>query len=160
MLREKKATRPSSIVFSGDVGDSLIQALYRHPRLLIFNSGGGCVYDMLAAVDFLQKNPTTILVTGACFSAAMAVLLAGHRRLATPMARFLVHPGSVDLEAGRNLAGVELERGELAHLEKVYLDILETRTKRTRLWWAKKVRESHYFGVEEALRYGVIDDVT
>jgi ATP-dependent protease ClpP protease subunit len=133
--------------------------LHRHPNLLVLSSNGGDVYTMCACIDLLSIVDVTIIATGACFSAAVPILGMGRKRSATRLTRFLVHPGKAPLDAERILADVERERDELARLEKIYAEVLGQCTRRSASWWAKKSDQCWAFGVEEALKVGLIDEI-
>lgn len=158
--RARTESPSSNVVWAGDIDGKFLEMLItKHPTRILLFSGGGCMYSMTAALDYLQACPTEMVATGCCMSAAVPILAAGSARLATANTRFMVHPGSAALEADRTLVQIRNESEELERLENLYLDLLAARTKKDRRWWERRCDESFYFGAPEALSIGLIDAI-
>lgn len=99
-----------------------------------------------------------IVATGACFSAAIPIVACGHRRFATRRTRFYLHPSRLE-GGGDRLAEIRVEGKEMELLEGEYLRVLAARTNRDRRFWAKMMKAETYFSAEEALQYGLVDEV-
>jgi ATP-dependent protease ClpP protease subunit len=115
---------------------------------------------MFAAIDYLEANPTEIVATGVCWSAAVPVLASGVRRFITPRCRVMVHPLGQIADPGRRTA-TELVQDvqELKRMKAEYCRILGRRTKRSAKWWAGAMEAETWMTARESLRCGLADEV-
>jgi len=115
---------------------------------------------MLAAIDFLQMNPhTIILATCVCYSAAVPIVAAANSRYATPNCRFLAHPISLSAEGKSSTGEVIAEAKEMRRLENRYLDIMVKHTKKSKKFWKDLMDAHSYFSAADAKRWGLIDKI-
>jgi ATP-dependent Clp protease protease subunit len=118
------------------------------------------LYDMLAAIDYLDANPTEIVATGVCWSAAVPVLASGIRRFVTPRCRLMVHPlGQAGGPERKTRAELVQDVRELARLKAEYCRILGRRTKKSAKWWAGAMERETWMTAREARRVGLVDEV-
>lgn len=152
------------MIWSGDIENEflikLLVALSSEDRSLTICSTGGCPNIATAAVDVLERIPTEIIATGACMSAAVPILSAGRARKATPRTMFMMHPPTIDIH---DASVVHLSREKDATM-KLFWDSCVTLGKHTiqkAEWWFDKSisQDPWYFGVDEALNLGLIDEV-
>jgi ATP-dependent Clp protease, protease subunit len=122
----------------------------RPPQTLWINSEGGSITDALALYDLIVGRDVTVVATGQCASAAVLVLLAGSRRLATPHCRLMLHPISMQGVDGAPLT--QADAIERHHLQTIIADIIHERTGQEILLSPDKV----YFGAVAALKMGFI----
>lgn len=96
---------------------------------------------------------TISTVTGAAYSIGLSYSVCATHRQAVPEARFMVH-GETMIAGARHESGVYLEDHYIA-------DWLARFTKRSYEEWLALVSDGkrHEFGVDEALTWGVIDEV-
>lgn len=72
----------------------------RSPIYLLINSVGGDLDMMWSLIDAIQtsKTPVVTICMGYAYSAALMVMLAGHKRYIMPHARIMMHDGSASLD--------------------------------------------------------------
>ncbi len=151
------ATR--KLVWAGEIDDELVAKVYRGGwSSLTLCSYGGDIYAARAIVDYLLRRPKPVLVTGACFSAAIAIAVAGEVCYATPGTKFMVHPPSIEHINGlsRHLGN---EAKELDEWLAWYLSLLADRTDADRQTWKEMLEADTYFGVLIAQELGLVDGV-
>lgn len=147
------------IAYAGEINDRFLETLYQMPRRLILSSEGGDVYTLGAAVDLLLGvGDVAIIGTGCIFSAAVPILTCGKTRFCTANTRFMVHEAYEDGVSGGARKLIREVR-ELRRASLLYLDTLAHRTKKSRAFWARLMRNEVYFGAKEALKWGVVDEV-
>lgn len=137
----------------------LLTLLHKKPEYLVLCSCGGDMGVMCACIDYLRNIRVRILATGSCYSAAVPIVGMGSPRSATRLTRFLVHPGRVALEADRTVSDIRNEHTELQRLEDIYVRVLAECTRESAAWWQKRVDESWAFGVKDALKVGLVDEI-
>lgn len=143
----------------GEINEAFLAQLYSTTGWFTFCSEGGDMHIMTAAIDRLRAHPLKLKVTGTCFSAAVPILAAGTRRLASPFTRFMVHPGFIDSAGKSEVRDLRTDARELQLLEDFYLSVLAETTSRSSDWWKEKSEQTYYFGAEEAKEIGLIDRI-
>lgn len=161
------------IIFLGDeISDTLANAIIAQflfldsedPKKEIsvyINSPGGSVTAGLAIYDTMQfvQAPVSTLCIGQAASMAAVLLAAGTkgRRFALPHARVMLHQplGGFSGQA----ADIDIQAREMLHLKDVLNNIVASHTGQD----IERVREDtdrdFYMGGDEALEYGLIDQV-
>jgi ATP-dependent Clp protease protease subunit len=132
------------------------------PMELIINSFGGSVYDTFAIINAITTSKTPIITTniGSSFSGALYILAAGHIRLAAPLSSFMYHELSTDLYYTYK-DKISEEMTEMKRIQDMLEEFLVSRTKVNRKMLEKynKSRSEWYFGVEDAIKFKIIDGV-
>jgi ATP-dependent protease ClpP protease subunit len=169
------------LIFSGSVGDRLFVFLWenllkagtrlddnpsiaKEGRRLFLNSTGGDTYAMVSIVDLLENlENISIVATGSCMSAAVPILASGTKgqRYATKRTRFMIHPASAPMDGYVEKDEMFAEAYDISVLHDHYAGIMEQNCKHNKAWWKAKLDSNHpwYFGVETAIRHGIIDKV-
>ncbi len=147
------------LVHSGEIDDDLVGKVYRGGwSELTLCSYGGDIYAARAVVDYLLAHPKPVLITGACFSASLAIAVAGEVCYATPGARFMIHRPEA-----KNVEGHSRElRNEAAEIDdwvKWYLELIAGRTDADFQTWNEMLEDETYFGVKIAQELGLVDGV-
>lgn len=131
------------------------------PINIYINTYGGVLYDanMLIGVIESSKTPVHTYCSGKAMSAGLYIYVSGHRRFASQLATFMYHDASTGLRDT-----VEGLKHEVDHFEKLrnrYDEYIISRTKLPKeLMDAKKrIKEDLYLFAEEALEYGIVDEI-
>lgn len=151
-------TPPINAVYFGDINEKFLEALWRGPERLVMSSEGGCIHCMLAGIDYLAMNPTTIMVTGHCWSAAVPVLACAAERFCTPNISFLIHPSSVTVNE-EPIREVTSYGKQVELFDKKYTGLLAKHTKKPFKFWKELADACTYFTANEAKRWGLIDKI-
>jgi ATP-dependent Clp protease protease subunit len=128
---------------------------------LYINSPGGDVSSLLAIYDTMQyiKPDVSTLVMGLAASAAAVILLAGApgKRYALPNSRVLLHQphGGAQGQA----VDIELQAKEIVRLRGLLDQIIATHTGQSMEKVGKDTDRDFILTAEEALEYGVVDEV-
>jgi len=140
--------------------DSLIHYNRGEDINLIISSYGGDVYAMLGTIDYFKSLPVKVNTHcfGAAMSAAAVILSCGTGvRSMSKNSTVMVHEGSA-FEAGKTsdvLKGAD-------HLKKLQSNInriLGEVTNKDQEFWERISKQDTYLTAEEALEYGVIDEI-
>jgi ATP-dependent Clp protease protease subunit len=128
---------------------------------LYINSPGGIVYSALAIYDTMQylRPDVATFCVGMAASAAAILVAAGTKgkRKALPYARIMIHQ---PLGGARGQASeVEIEAREILRLKGIANEILARHTGQSLEKVAKDTERNYYMSAEEALAYGLIDDI-
>jgi len=122
--------------------------------LLILCSNGGELGFASAIHDEIRNHPeVAVRASGMCHSAAVFVLMAAEKRVATPNTSFQVHKCVVEGQVG------EAERAEAERVNTLLRDLLVERTNLTREQSEELMQRGEYFGVEKALEIGLIHEI-
>lgn len=138
--------------------DELLTATRRNekPKLILATDGGDAEV-MAAAVEWLKQIPTNITATGYIKSAGVPILAAGNIRQAMPNTCFMYHPTSLGFEDTRLNSRKHLEYYEA--LDSRMVTELARLTAQPAAFWRRFNAATKYFGVDEALEWGLIDRV-
>lgn len=133
----------------------------RAPIHLIINTYGGSVYDGLGLIGAIELSTTPVVVTclGSAMSMGMFILAAGHHRRAHHLSTIMYH--QVSFGAWDKLEGVKKDIQEIQRLENMCDDLLFKRTnlKEKDLSDYKNRKADWYMTAQEALKWGIIDEV-
>jgi len=128
---------------------------------LYINSPGGTVDDTMAVYDTIQfvGSPVATYCIGRAQSGAAVILAAGEkgRRYALPHAKVMLHQpwGGVTGQA----ADIKIQAEEILKAKGVINGILARHTGQPIERIAAETERDHYMSAEEALEYGLIDEV-
>lgn len=145
-----------TVSWSGCINDSFLTTLlaFEAERLILCTSGGD-VHISLAAADFVFRRGTEIIVTGQCMSAGLVILASSHSRKATALTRFYNHPCSEWTPDGSS----KTSDPEMKLLDRLCARILGNATDKEPEFWMDSSWDNHYFGAEEALELGLIQEI-
>lgn len=129
----------------------------RQPIILYLSSNGGEIYSGYQLIDVIMASKTPIYTVNLGFQLSMGFLigLAGHKRFATPNAKYLIHDGSSVCWNSTSKVRDEMEfhnRNE----ERMRQFVLD-RTKITPEMYDAKLRMEWYMFADEAKEMGVTD---
>lgn len=131
------------------------------PAYMYINSPGGAVTAGLAIYDTMQyiKTPVSTICIGQAASFGALLLAAGEKgkRFALPNARIMIHQplGGAQGQA----TDIEIQTKEILRIKKVLGDILAKHTGQPLAKVEKDSDRDYYMGADEALKYGIIDEV-
>lgn len=129
--------------------------------LIYINSPGGSVYAGLGIYDTMQfVNPDVATICTGLAASMGAVLLAGgakDKRSALPHARVMIHQPLGG--AGGQASDIEITAREILKLKKELYEILSIHTGKTIEQIEKNSDRDYWMKAEEALEYGLIDEV-
>ena len=131
---------------------------------VVLNSIGGSVVEALAIVDRIRNSPCTIdiVATGAVMSAALSILASGHHRKATKYTNFMHHglSQSTSGHVSETIPQIENELKASKDLDRVRFKHLAECTKKPYSFWASAGKHvDHIFSADQALEYGLIDEI-
>jgi ATP-dependent Clp protease protease subunit len=129
---------------------------------IIINTDGGNVYQGFGLIDCMDNSITPIhtICYGSALSMGLAILVSGHSRYAGKRATFMYHEISYELPYSK-VETHKMEAKEGERMMGIYDNIILERTNITKkqLNSIKKHNKDWYFDSNEALTYGVIDQI-
>lgn len=137
-----------------------IPADERKPINIIIHSPGGSILAAYTLIDKMKTSLTPIntITIGEAASAACLIAISGTKRFANKHSSFLIHQGqaSISNEAGKLVDWLKYYDDTI--LKQMKEHILED-TKISKVDYDNKVREDWYLTANEALKYGLIDEI-
>ncbi|OUE24897.1 ATP-dependent Clp protease proteolytic subunit [Clavibacter michiganensis] len=131
--------------------------------VMYINSPGGSFTAMTAIYDTMQYvSPQIQTVCLGQAASAAAVLLAGGapgKRLALPNARVLIHQPATGESSGGQASDIEIQAAEIMRMRSWLEDTLASHTNRDREQINRDIERDKILGANEALEYGLIDQV-
>ena len=131
--------------------------------VMYINSPGGSFTAMTAIYDTMQYvSPQIQTVCLGQAASAAAVLLAGGapgKRLALPNARVLIHQPATGESSGGQASDIEIQAAEIMRMRSWLEDTLAKHTNRDRDQINRDIERDKILGANEALEYGLIDQV-
>ena len=128
---------------------------------LYINSPGGSVTAGLAIYDTMQfvKSDVSTYCIGQASSMAAVLLGAGAKgkRFALPNSRILLHQPWGGTQG--TASDISIQAEEIVRLKKRLNEILSTHTGQALSQIEKDTDRDFYMGAEEALKYGLVDEV-
>lgn len=126
-------------------------------------SEGGDVSSGGAMIGVIEtsRTPVHILCYGCIMSIALNIAVSGHYVKAHWLCRFMYHETSLIGEINSSLTTMSSDLKENQILDSIYDDHLIGRTKlsKRRMTLSKKTKTDWYFGAEDALKYGIINEI-
>jgi ATP-dependent Clp protease protease subunit len=145
-----------------DENEDSVNHYERKPIKFIINSFGGSIYDGFGLIGAIEtsKTPVYTYCYGSAMSMALLILASGHKRFGYRLSTFMYHECSDSIPDDKLSIIVE-NIEEVKRLMKTYDDYLISKTgfKRKQLDEVKKAKYDWYFGAEEALKYGLVDEI-
>lgn len=132
----------------------------RKPIKIFIDSNGGDVMAACSIIDTikLSKTPVWTINIACAYSSALEIFIVGNRRIAYPYSTFLFHEGSVN--------GVGGDANKFRNFSKFYDTMLEmtkenllTHTNLTEEDYNKVKKDDWWLTAEEALKYGMCDEI-
>jgi ATP-dependent Clp protease, protease subunit len=128
---------------------------------MYINSPGGVVTAGLAIYDTMQylSTPISTICIGQAASMGALLLCAGQKgkRYALPNARIMIHQ---PLGGSQGAAtDIEIQTQEILRIKKLLNDIMAKHTGQPLSKIEKDTDRDFYMGAEEAVKYGIIDEV-
>lgn len=128
---------------------------------IYINSPGGIVSSGLAIYDTMQyvKASVSTICMGQATSMAAVLLSAGEKgkRFCLPNARVMIHQPIGGFQG--QAADIEIHAREILSLRERLNNILVEHTGQPLERIAKDTDRDHYMGANEALNYGIVDEV-
>ena len=144
-----------------DAADKKKKDFIRRPIKLIVNTYGGSVYDGFGMVTVIEtsKTPVHTYVYGKSMSMGFLIAAAGHKRFGGKMATFMYH--QIASWAYGKLEELKDTVVEMERLQEMYDRYLlsVTQIKRSDLSPSKEKRNEWYLGSDEAIKFGLIDEI-
>lgn len=139
---------------------SLPEGEKREPIMLYINSPGGSPVEGFAIIEAIKasKTPVTTINMGQWSSMAFLIGITGHLRLSLPNMTFLLHDGW-NLMANSSNKVRDRARFDARYEKKVIREHVLKHTKLSKQEYKKRAREEFYMLAEDALKYGVIDQI-
>lgn len=132
----------------------------RIPIKIYIDSPGGDLIATFTMINSIRmsKTPVWTINIGAAYSGGFFTFIAGHKRFAYPLASFLFHEGSTGTsgDAGKFRNFADFYKKELDNLKKVVLEYTDI----TEEDYEKHINDDWWFTAEEALKYGICDEIT
>ncbi|BFT73574.1 ATP-dependent Clp protease proteolytic subunit [Paenibacillus sp. P36] len=133
----------------------------RVPIDVIINSNGGSVYDGLGLINVIENSKTPIhtYVYGLAASMSLLIAVSGHKRYAGRLSTFMYHAVSTHIDG--HLEYLKNRVDETQRLQNIYDEYLLSKTKLTQdeILRVQEHQRNWYLSPEEALSYGVIDEI-
>ena len=132
----------------------------RVPIKIYIDSPGGDLIATFTMINSIRmsKTPVWTINIGAAYSGGFFTFIAGHKRFAYPLSSFLFHEGSTGTsgDAGKFRNFADFYKKELDNLKKVVLEYTDI----TEEDYEKHINDDWWFTAEEALEYGICDEIT
>lgn len=131
----------------------------RVPIKVFIDSPGGDVCSLWTTIKAIEISKTPIYTINYCtaYSAAADLLASGHKRYALPGTSIMVHSGSCMY--GGTIEQAESMKKYFDKLGKKVTDYFLAHTKVEPRVYKKKAPSDWYLDEEEALEYGIIDEI-
>ena len=129
---------------------------------IYINSPGGSFTALTAIYDTMRyiKPDVRTVCLGQAASAAAVILAAGTKgkRLALPNSRILIHQPATEGGYGQS-SDIEIQAKEILRIRSLMEEMLATDTGKSTDEISKDIERDKYLTAEQALEYGIIDEV-
>ncbi len=129
---------------------------------IYINSPGGSFTALTAIYDTMRyiKPDVRTVCLGQAASAAAVILAAGTKgkRLALPNSRILIHQPATEGGYGQS-SDIEIQAREILRIRSLMEDMLATDTGKSTEEVSHDIERDKYLTAEQALEYGIIDEV-
>ena len=131
----------------------------RRRILVMIDSPGGSVEVLSALLGAIKISKTPVWTCCYCtaYSAAADLLACGHKRLALPMTSMMFHAGSACYQGSQN--DIDKAKRFFDAMGKRVTEEVNSRTNFDNKFLKKLKTDDMYMNEEEALKYGVIDEI-
>lgn len=147
------------LIMYWNIQDKGIPVEERKPiKLFIFSPGGNLAETMHAcSIMQMSKTPVWTVNMGMAMSGGFLLLINGHKRFTMPYARAMFHRGSGGA-AGTYGQAEDAMKDYNAQMNDMQNLVLE-RTKISKQAFSKHKDRDWYFGAEEQVKNGVVDEI-
>jgi ATP-dependent Clp protease, protease subunit len=140
-----------------------LQSMDAERQISIYiNSPGGSFTALTAIYDTMRyiKPDVQTVCLGQAASAAAVILAAGTKgkRLALPNSRILIHQPATEGGYGQS-SDIEIQAREILRIRALMEQMLATDTGKTIEQVSHDIERDKYLTAEQAMEYGIIDDV-
>lgn len=127
--------------------------------LVMIDSPGGSVEVLASLIGAIKISKTPIWTCCYCtaYSAAADLLTCGHKRFALPMTNMMFHAGSACYQGSQN--DINSAKKFFDSMGKRVTDEVNSRANFDSKFLKKLKTDDMYMNEEEALKYGVIDEI-
>ena len=127
--------------------------------LIMIDSPGGSVEVLASLIGVIKISKTPVWTCCYCtaYSAAADLLACGHKRFALPMTNMMFHAGSACYQGSQN--DINSAKKFFDGMGKRVTDEVKLRTNFDNKFLKKLKTDDMYMNEEEALKYGVIDEI-
>ena len=150
------------LIREDDEKDKKEKGYERKPIKLYINSLGSSVCDMWGLIDVMlsSKTPIHTYCVGSAMSAAFIIFLAGQKRFCYKHSTFMYHQMTV-YGGYQKYQDVVEGKDEMDALNKQIEEFVIERTKLTRrqINEAREKKKDIYIHSDEAVKYGIVDEV-
>lgn len=127
------------------------------------NTPGGSITDGLAIVDTMNyiKCPVSTICIGLAASMGSVLLASGKKgkRYATPNSEILIHQPLISGGLSGQTTEIKIQADHMVKIRKKLNEILSEKTGQSLEQIEKDTERDHYMTAEEALKYGIIDEI-
>ena len=127
------------------------------------NSPGGSITDGMAIVDTMNyiKCPVSTICVGLAASMGSVLLTCGAkgRRFATPNSEILIHQPLISGGLAGQTTEIKIHADHMVKTREKLNKLLSERTGQSLEQIEKDTERDHYMTAEEALKYGLIDEI-
>ena len=127
------------------------------------NSPGGSITDGMAIVDTMNyiKCPVSTICVGLAASMGSVLLACGTKgkRYATPNAEVLIHQPLISGGLAGQTTEIKIHADHMVKTREKLNKLLSEKTGQTLEQIEKDTERDHYMTAEEALKYGLIDEI-
>ena len=127
------------------------------------NSPGGSITDGMAIVDTMNyiKCPVSTICIGLAASMGSVLLASGEKgkRFATPNSEILIHQPLISGGLSGQTKEIKIHAGHMVKTREKSNKLLSERTGQSLEQIEKDTERDHYMTAEEALKYGLIDEI-
>ena len=127
------------------------------------NSPGGSITDGMAIVDTMNyiKCPVSTICVGLAASMGSVLLASGTKgkRFATPNAEILIHQPLISGGLAGQTTEIKIHADHMVKTREKLNKLLSERTGQSLEQIEKDTERDHYMTAEEALKYGIIDEI-
>ena len=131
----------------------------REPIKIYINSDGGDLAAAFSIIDAIKmsKTPVWTICVGNAYSGGFFTFIAGHKRIAYPLASFLYHEGSTGnmADAGKFRNFADFYTKQLDQLKDITLKY----TKITPEEYQEHIKDDWWLTANEAINYGICDEI-
>lgn len=147
------------LIMYWNIQDKDIPVEERKPiKLFIFSPGGNLAETMHAcSIMQMSKTPVWTVNMGMAMSGGFLLLINGHKRFTMPYARAMFHRGSGGA-AGTYGQAEDAMKDYNAQMNDMQNLVLK-QTKISKQAFSKKKDRDWYFGAEEQVKNGVVDEI-
>lgn len=130
-----------------------------YPIKVYINTPGGDVDAVLSIISSIKASTTPVhtITVGTGYSGGFFIGICGHKRFGLKHSSYLFHEGAAmdSGDAHKFIQKIEFYKSQLARLKSIVLE----NTKITESEYDAHSKDDWFFGAEDALKYGVIDEI-